>query len=152
MSPSNIIGAKMINGLFFGLVRAVIRSRFFIAPGGVIVTYLHVEKVVRTTIKCQEAEKGSVYNLSCNFTWEALVERIATVVRGRLPRMRISLLPVRFLIAALEGWVRLLLPSGGGTSLVGRSQCSSDRMVEQFGFAFTKPMPERIEDEVRAPY
>jgi len=151
LRPSNLIGAEMKNGSFFALVKTVSRGRyFFIGPRGAIATYVHVEDVVRALVACQDAPKGGVYNLSSDCTWEALIERIAWLVGVRPPRMRIPSLPLRLVIGALEGHMRLPLTSGRLASLTSRSRYSSDRIVKELGFAFTKLMPEGIEDVVRA--
>jgi len=151
LRPSNIIGADMKNGSFFALVKAVSRGRyFFIGPRGAIATYVHVEDVVRALVACQEAVKGSIYNLSSDCTWEALIERIASVVGVRSPRIRIPAAPLRLVIGALEAHMRAPLTSGRLASLTNRSRYSSDRIVQELGFAFAKPMPEGVEDVVRA--
>ena len=151
LRPSNLIGAEMKNGSFFALVKTVSRGRyFFIGPRGAIATYVHVGDVVRALVACQDAPKGGVYNLSSDCTWEALIERIASLVGVRPPRMRIPALLLRFVIGALEGHMRMPLTSGRLASLTNRSRYSSDRIVEEHGFAFAKPMPEGIEDVVKA--
>jgi len=151
LRPSNIIGTEMKNGSFFGLVKAVSRGcYFFIGPRGAIATYVHVEDVVRALIACQEAVKGSIYNLSSDCTWEALIERIASLVGVRSPRIRIPAAPLRLVIGAVDGRVRVPLTSSRLASLTNRSRYSSDRIVHELGFSFAKPMPEGIEDVVGA--
>ena len=151
LRPSNVIGAEMKNGSFFALVKAVSRGRyFFIGPRGAIATYVHVEDVVRALVACQKAPMGGVYNLSSDCTWEVLIERIAAVLGIRSPRLRIPALPLRLVIGALEEHMRLPLTSGRLSSLTNRSRYSSDRIVQELGFAFAKPMPEGIEDVVRS--
>jgi nucleoside-diphosphate-sugar epimerase len=151
LRPSNVIGAEMKNGSFFALVKAVSRGRyFFIGPRGAIATYVHVEDVVHALVACQKAPKGGVYNLSSDCTWEVLIERIASLVGVRPPRLRIPALPLRLVIGALEDHMRLPLTSGRLASLTSRSRYSSDRIFEELGFAFAKPMPEGIEDVVKA--
>jgi nucleoside-diphosphate-sugar epimerase len=150
LRPSNIIGADMKNGSFFALVKAVSRGRyFFIGPRGAIATYVHVEDVVRALVACQEAVKGSIYNLSSDCTWEALIERIASVLGVRSPRIRIPAAPLRLVIGALEAHMRAPLTSGRLASLTNRSRYSSDRIVQELGFSFAKPMPDGIEDVVK---
>jgi nucleoside-diphosphate-sugar epimerase len=151
LRPSNVIGADMKNGSFFALVKAVSRGRyFFIGPRGAVATYVHAEDVARALVACQKAVKGSIYNLSSDCTWEALIERIASLVGVRSPRMRIPALPLRLVIRALENHTRLLLNSSRLASLTNRSRYSSDRIVHELGFSFAKPMPDGMEDVVRA--
>ena len=151
LRPSNVVGAEMKNGSFFGLVKAVSRGRyFFIGPRGAVATYVHVEDVVRALVACQNAPKGGVYNLSSDCTWEALIERIASLVGVRSPRIRIPAAPLRLVIGALDGRVRLPLTSGRLASLTNRSRYLSDRIVQELGFSFAKPMPDGIEDVVKA--
>ena len=151
LRPSNVIGAEMKNGSFFALVKAVSRGRyFFIGPRGAIATYVHVDDVVRALVACQKAPRGGVYNLSSDCTWEVLIERIASVVGVRSPRIRIPAAPLRLVIGALEAHIRAPLTSGRLASLTNRSRYSSDRIVQELGFLFAKPMPDGIEDVVRA--
>ena len=151
LRPSNVIGAEMKNGSFFALVRAVSRGRyFFIGPRGAIATYVHVEDVVCALVACQDAPKASVYNLSSDCTWEAMIERIATFVGRRSPRVRVPTLPLRLVIRALECHMQLPLTSGRLASLTNRSRYSSDRIIQELGFAFAKPMPDGIEDVAKA--
>jgi len=151
LRPLNLIGAEMKNRSFFALVKTVARGRyFFIDPRGAIATYVHVEDVVHALVACQKAPKGGVYNLSSDCTWEVLIERIAAVLGIRSPRLRIPALPLRLVIGALEDHMRLPLTSGRLASLTSRSRYSSDRIVQELGFAFAKPMPEGIEDVVKA--
>ena len=146
LRPSNVIGAEMKNGSFFALVKAVSRGRyFFIGPPGAIATYVHVEDVVRALVACQDAPRGGVYNLSSDCTWEALIERISSVLGIRSPRMRIPALPLRLVIGALEGHMQLPLTSGRLASLTNRTRYSSDRIIQELGFSFAKPMPEGVE-------
>jgi len=149
LRPSNVIGAKMKNGSFFALVRAVRRGLyFFVGPRGAVATYVHVDDVVRALVACQEAVKGSVYNLSSDCAWEALIARIASLVGVRSPRIRIPALPLRLVIVALEGQMRLPLTSGQLASLTNRSRYSSDRILQELRFTFGKNMPDGIDDVV----
>jgi len=149
LRPSNVIGAKMKNGSFFALVRAVRRGLyFFVGPRGAVATYVHVDDVVRALVACQEAVKGSVYNLSSDCAWEALIARIASLVGVRSPRIRIPALPLRLVIVALEGQMRLPLTSGQLASLTNRSRYSSDRIHQELRFTFGKNMPDGIDDVV----
>jgi len=151
LRPSNIIGVGMKNGSFFALVKAVSRGRyFFIGPRGAIATYVHVEDVVRALVECPKPPMRGVYNLSSDCTWEVLIERIASLVGVRSPRLRIPALPLRLVIRALEGHMRLPLNSSRLASLTNRSRYSSDRIIHELGFSFAKPMPDGIEDVVRA--
>ena len=151
LRPSNVIGAEMKNRSFFALVRAVSRGRyFFIGPRGAIATYIHVEDVVRALVECQKPPMRGVYNLSSDCTWEVLIERIASLVGVRSPRLRIPALPLRLVIRALEGHMRRPLNSSRLASLTNRSRYSSDRIIRELGFSFAKPMPDGIEDVVRA--
>jgi len=151
LRPSNVIGADMKNGSFLALVKAASRGRyFFIDPRGAVATNVNVEDVVSALVECQKAPMGGVYNLSSDCTWEALIERIASLVGVRSPRIRIPAAPLRLVIGALEDHMRVPITSGRLASLTGRSRYSSDRIVKELGFAFTKPMPEGIEDVVRA--
>jgi len=80
----------------------------------------------------------------------ALIERIASLIGVRSPRIRIPAAPLGLVIGALDGRVGLLLTSGRVASLTNRSRYLSDRIVQELGFSFAKPMPDGIEDVVRA--
>jgi len=149
LRPSNVIGAEMKNGSFFALVKAVSRGRyFFIGPRGGIATYVHVDDVVRALVACQKAPRGGVYNLSSDCTWEALIECIASLVGVRSPRLRLPAMPVKMVLRALEGRLRLPITSGRLASLTNRSRYSSERIVRELGFTYSRPMPVGIEDVV----
>ena len=151
LRPSNILGQGMGNQSFFALIDAVRRRRFIhIGPRGALATYVHVEDVARALVSCEKAPNGSIYNLSSDCTWEVLIERIASLVGVRSPRLRIPALPLRLVIRALEGHMRLPLNSSRLASLTNRSRYSSDRIIHELGFSFAKPMPDGIEDVVRA--
>lgn len=151
LRPSNVIGAEMRNGSVFSLIGAVRRKRYFhIGPRGAIATYVHVDDVVRALVACQDAPTGRVYNLSSDCAWEALIDRIASCVGVRPPRLRIPAWPLRLAIRALGRRVRLPLTSAGLASLTNRSRYPSDRICQELGFTFTKPLPDAIGDLVKA--
>ena len=149
LRPSNIIGANMKNGSFGALVNAVRRGRFcYFGPSGSIATYVHVEDVARALIACRDAPSGSVFNLSSDCTWEELIDRISLLIDVRPPRLRIPAMPVKMVLRALEGQVRLPLTRSRLASLTNRSRYSSERIVRELGFTYSRPMPTGIENVV----
>ena len=151
LRPSNVIGTKMKNGSFAALVNAVRRGRFcYFGPRGSIATYVHVDDVARALIACQDAPSGSVFNLSSDCMWDDLVGEIARLVGVRAPRLRLPLLPLKAALRALDGRIKLPITSSRLASLTNRSTYSSTRIIQDLGFTFSRPMPDGIEDVVKA--
>jgi nucleoside-diphosphate-sugar epimerase len=149
LRPSNVIGAKMKNGSFAALVNAVRRGRFcYFGPRGSIATYVHVDDVARALVACRDAPSGSVFNLSSDCLWEELIDRISLLVGVRPPRLRLPAMPVKMVLRALEGRIRLPITCSRLASLTNRSRYSSERIVRELGFEYSRPMPEGIEDVV----
>jgi len=151
LRPSNVIGAKMKNGSFAALVNAVRRGRFcYFGPRGSIATYVHVDDVARALVACRDAQPGSVFNLSSDCMWEELIGRISLLVGVRPPRLRLPAMPVKMVLRALEGRIRLPITCSRLASLTNRSRYSSERIVRELGFTYSRPMPDGIEDVVKA--
>lgn len=151
LRPSNVVGSNMKNCSFFALVAAVRRRRFFyIGPHGAIATYVHVDDVVRALVACGSAPNGGVYNISSDCTWEVLIERISDLVGVSSPRLRVPLLPLRAVISVLGDRMRLPLTSARLAALTNRSRYSTERIIIDLGFTYSRPMPDGIEDVVKA--
>ena len=149
LRPSNVIGAKMKNGSFGALVNAVRRGRFcYFGPRGSIATYVHVDDVARALIACRDAPSGSVFNLSSDCLWEDLIDQISLLIGVRPPRLRIPAMPVKIVLRALEGRIRLPITCSRLASLTNRSRYSSERIVRELGFTYSRPMPVGVEDVV----
>ncbi len=152
LRPSNVIGATMKNRSFFALVNAVRRRRFcYFGPMGSIATYVHVDDVVGALISCRDAPSGSVFNLSSDCLWEDLIGEIARLVGVQAPQLRLPLRPLQTALRILEGRVPLPITSSRLASLTNRSTYSSERIVRELGFMYSRPMPVGIEDVVKAP-
>jgi nucleoside-diphosphate-sugar epimerase len=151
LRPSNVIGAKMKNGSFGALVNAVRRGRFcYFGPRGSIATYVHVDDVARALVACRDAPSGSVFNLSSDCLWDDLICEIAHLVGVRAPRLRLPLIPLQVALRGLEGRVKLPITSSRLASLTNRSTYSSTRIIQDLGFTYSRPMPDGIEDVVKA--
>ena len=149
LRPSNVIGAKMKNGSFAALVNAVRRGRFcYFGPSGSIATYVHVEDVARALIACRDAPSGSVFNLSSDCVWEELIDQISLLIGVRPPRLRIPAMPVKMALRALDERMPLPLTRRRLASLTNRSRYSSERIVRELGFTYSRPMPTGIENIV----
>ena len=149
LRPSNVIGAKMKNGSFAALVNAVRRGRFcYFGPRGSIATYVHVDDVARALVACRDAQSGSVFNLSSDCLWEELIDQISLLVGVRAPRLRLPAMPVKMVLRALESRIRLPITCSRLASLTNRSRYSSERIVRELGFTYSRPMPVGIEDVV----
>lgn len=149
LRPSNVIGAKMKNGSFAALVNAVRRGRFcYFGPRGSIATYVHADDVARALVACRDAPSGSVFNLSSDCMWEERIGRISLLVGVRPPRLRLPSMPVKMVLRALEGRMRLPITCSRLASLINRSRYSSKRIVQELGFEFVRSMPVGIKDVI----
>jgi len=149
LRPSNVLGLGMETRSFFMLVEAVRKKKFFfIGPPGAVATFVHVDDVARALIACQDGPSGSVYNLSSDCTWEALIECIAARCGVPMPRYRIPEFPVRLALNLLEGQIRLPLTKTRLDALTRRCGYCSSRIINDLKFRFSKPMPEGICDLV----
>jgi nucleoside-diphosphate-sugar epimerase len=150
LRPSNVLGQGMKTKSFFAFVEAVRKKKFFfIGPPGAVATFVHVDDVARALIACQDAPNGSIYNLSSDCTWEALIERISTQLGVPKPRLRIPEFPVRMTQKILEDKIRLPLTKTRLDALTRRYGYSSSRIINDLKFRFSKPMPEAICELVR---
>jgi nucleoside-diphosphate-sugar epimerase len=151
LRPSNVIGATMKNRSFFALVSAVKRGRFFyIGPRGAIATYVHVDDVVQALIACASAPSGGIYNISSDCTWEVLIDRISELTGVRPPRLRIPSMALQTVISLVGDRIRLPLTSARLASLTNRSRYPTDRITSDLGFRYCRPMPDGIQDIVKA--
>ena len=139
------------NGSFGALVNAVRRGRFcYFGPSGSIATYVHVDDVARALVACRDAQLGSVFNLSSDCLWEDLICEIARLVGVRAPRLRFPLLPLKAALRVLDGRIKLTITSSRLASLTNRSTYSSARIIQDLEFKYSLPMPDGIEDVVKA--
>jgi nucleoside-diphosphate-sugar epimerase len=149
LRPSNVIGAKMKNGSFAALVNAVRRGRFcYFGPSGSIATYVHVDDVARALIACRDAPSGGTFNLSSDCMWEELIDQISLLIGVPPPRLRIPAMPVKMALCALGGRMPLPLTRTRLASLTNRCRYSSERIVRELGFTYSRPMPTGIENVV----
>lgn len=149
LRPSNVVGVEMKNRSVFELIKAIRNQTFFyIGPQGALATYVHVDDVARALAACQSAPDGSIYNLSSDCAWEELVEHIALEIGVPKPRYRIPEFPVRAAIKLLEGRVPFPLTLARLDALTRRCGYSSNRIMKELKFQFSKPMPVGICDLV----
>lgn len=147
LRPSNVLGSGMKNQSFFSLVQAVRQRRFFyIGPPGAIATFVHADDVARALIACQQAPSGSIYNLSSDCSWEAIIGQIASYLCVPAPTTRLPKLPLQLILQALDGRVKIPLTISRLNSLTRRAGYSIERIVNELNFSFAKPMPEGIRD------
>jgi len=149
LRPSNVVGLEMKNKSFFEMIKAIRNQTFFyIGRQGALATYVHVDDVARALAACQSAPDGSIYNLSSDCSWEELVEHIALEIGVPKPRYRIPEFPVRAAIKLLEGRVPFPLTLARLDALTRRCGYSSNRIMKELKFQFSKPMPVGICDLV----
>ena len=77
-----------------------------------------------------------------------LIDGISLLIDVRLPRLRIPAMPVKMVLRAFEGPMRLPLTRRRLASLTNRSRYSSERIVRELGFTYSRPMPTGIENIV----
>ena len=102
--PSNIIAADMPNASVRALGSMVRRGLFFyVGPPGAIATYVHVDDVIETLLRCafDPRARRQTFNISNDCTFEVMIERMAAAFGARPPRLR---LPEPFVRAVPTGW------------------------------------------------
>lgn len=157
LRPSNVIGARMVNGSFRALVDAVRRGRFIeIVSEGAMSTYVDVRDVARAArlVATQPSARGRIYDVSCDCAWTDLLRAIERAVGARRRSMRAPLLPMRALarigdLARVAGVRRVPLTTSRLEALTSRTSYPSTRLREELGFAFERPMPDAAEELAR---
>jgi len=157
LRPSNVIGARMVNGSFRALVDAVRRGRFIeIVSEGAMSTYVDVRDVARAAqlVATQPSARGRIYDVSCDCPWTDLLRAIEDAVGARRRSMRAPLLPMRALarigdLARLAGFRRVPLTTSRLEALISRTSYPSTRLREELGFAFERPMPDAAAELAR---
>ena len=151
LRPSNVFGPGMTNGSLRALGRMVRRGLFFyVGAPGAIATYVHVEDVVETLIRCgsDARARGGVLNLSNDCPLSALIDGIADAVGARRPRLRVPEFVVRAAVLALGG--RGGLTTGRVNALVARTSYPTTRVEKLLGFTPQHAAPSAIRDVVAA--
>jgi len=157
LRPSNVIGARMVNGSFRALVDAVRRGRFVeIASEGAMSTYVDVRDVARAAqlVATRPSARGRIYDVSCDCPWTDLLRAIEDAVGARRRSTRAPLLPMRALarigdLARLAGLCRVPLTTSRLEALISRTSYPSTRLCEELGFAFERPMPDAAAELAR---
>ena len=149
---SNVFGSKMTNQSLRRLIELVKRKLFFyVGRPGAITTYVHVEDVVAALVICAIAPraKGQIFNLSSDCTLEDIVKHIASLLGVRQPWLRIPEplinIPLGLVSSMLKNWVNV--PSLNVLLL--RTRYPTDKIENELGFKFSRPLPAGIEDLVR---
>ena len=146
--PSNVYSPASVNQVLSRIIEMVARGMFFyIGRPGAVMTYVHVDDVVRAQMACAVdlRARNRTYNLSNDCTIESLVGHISSVLDVREPWIRIPewmiRLPLDFLARQLSG--RVHIPSIN--ALVLRTRYPSERISQELGFVFSKHMPAAIQ-------
>ena len=152
LRPSNVFGSKMTNQSLRRLIELVKRKLFFyVGRPGAITTYVHVEDVVAALVICAIAPraKGQIFNLSSDCTLEDIVKHTASLLGVRQPWLRIPEplinIPLGLVSSMLKNWVNV--PSLNVLLL--RTRYPTDKIENELGFKFSRPLPAGIEDLVR---
>jgi nucleoside-diphosphate-sugar epimerase len=148
LRPSNVFGDSMVNRSLRGLIKMVKRGLFFyIGKPGAIATYVHVDDVVAAMMKCafSPAARGQIYNLSADCRLEDLVNKMADLLYVHRPLLRIPEMPIRATVNILERWMDIPLSPSRIDALVKRTSYPADKLINELGFCFSKPMPDGID-------
>ncbi len=152
LRPSNVFGKGMPNQSLYSLISFIRRGLFFyIGSPGAIANYVHVDDVVDGIIRCtfNPIAKGKVYILSADCMLEDLINCIALTLGKNPPKIRVS-----------EYWLRKFLQCIGSlkffpikpsriNALTSRTHYSSNKILSELNFSFSKKMPNSIVDLVK---
>jgi nucleoside-diphosphate-sugar epimerase len=149
--PSNIIAADMPNASVRALGSMVRRGLFFyVGPPGSIATYVHVDDVIETLLRCafDPRARGQVFNVSNDCSFEVMIERIASAVGVRPPRLRLPEAFVRVAARLASSLVRFPLTQQRIDALVMRTRYPAVKLAQRLGFVPQASIPDVIGDVV----
>jgi nucleoside-diphosphate-sugar epimerase len=149
--PSNVIAADMPNASVRALGSMVRRGLFFyLGPPGAIATYVHVDDVIETLLRCafDPRARGQVFNVSNDCSFELMIERIAAAVGVRPPRLRLPESFVRVATRLAGSLVRFPLTPQRIDALVMRTRYPAVKLAQRLGFVPRASIPDVIGDVV----
>lgn len=149
LRPSIVFGAGMPNASLRALIAMVRRGLFFyIGKRPAMTNYVHVDDVVAAMLKlaCEAKAKGQTYNLSSDCPLDQLIQRIATVFGVRPPTSRLPERAVRMAVKLFAALPRMPLTASRIDALVNQTSYPAEKIVQELGFVFSRPMPDAIED------
>lgn len=149
LRPSNIFGLGMKNQSLLNLIGVINKGLFFyIGKPGAILTYVHINDVVEAIfLSCLIPKaKGKIYNLSADCKLETLVDYISLALGNKLPRIRIPECFIRKVVKFV-GWTKLFpLTISRVNALTCRTRYSSNKIINELNFSFSKPMPKSVDE------
>lgn len=135
--PSNIIAANMPNASVRAL-GAMVRKRlfFYIGSRGAIATYVHVDDVVETLVRCAKDDraKGEIFNLSNDCLLEEVIDSLAAAVGVRRPWLRLPESFVRFATHIIGKILPFPLTQERISALVMRTRYPYSKLARELGF------------------
>ena len=149
LRPSNVFGSKTTNQSLRRLIELVKRGFFFyVGKPGAVTTYVHVDDVVGALIACamDHRARGQVYNLSFDCTLEELIGYVATQLDVRTPRFRLPEPLINMVLGLLSAVLKRWMNLPTINVLKVRTRYPADKIINELGFEFSKPMPAGVAD------
>lgn len=151
LRPSNVIGVEMPNNSVRGMVRMIKKGLFFyVGKSGSVANYVHVRDVIQGLIFCafNPLSKGEIFNLSCDCTFESMVEQIAQSLKVSSPCIRLPGAPMRMVASLLESIAVTPLSSSRVNALINRTRYPSTKIEQVLKFKFQNQTPRAFEELV----
>lgn len=145
--PSNIFAADMPNASLRGLGAMVRRGLFFyIGRPGAVATYVHVDDVVDTLLRCatDARARGQIFNVSNDCPLEDMINGMADALRVPRPRRRLPEAFVRFALGIAGRVVRLPLTPERVDALVIRTRYPFTKLQRHLDLAPRRSVPAAI--------
>lgn len=149
--PSIIFGANMKNSSLRRLITTVKNGIFFyIGRSGSIATYVHVFDVVNAMLLTSLNSKAynQIYNLSNDCSLESLIDQIAIFANVKMPKIRLQKIFVFYIFDILSVIFKNNFRIPNIRTLTRRTEFNSQKIINELGYKFCKPMPQSIEELV----
>ncbi len=149
--PSNVFGANMPNQSLRQLGAMVRRNLFFyVGRPGAIATYVHVDDVVETLLRCgtDHRAKGKIFNISNDCLLEEMVEGVASALNVARPWLRLPEPAVRAATRVIGKVANLPLTQERISALVARTRYPYLKLERELGFIPRISVPSAIGEVV----
>jgi len=145
--PSIVFGASMPNSSLRALAAMIRRGFFFyIGRSGAIATYVHVDDVVESLVRCavDPRARGEIFNVSNDCPLEEMIDKMAFALGVRPPSVRLPEFLVRAGVGLTAKFVSIPLTTSRIDALVGRTVYPCLKLKRLLGFAPSLPVPVSI--------
>jgi nucleoside-diphosphate-sugar epimerase len=151
LRPSIVYGAGMSNRSLFSLISAIKKGFFvFIGKPGASANYVHVDNVVEALFLCgnNHNARGQIYNISDYRTLEEFVGIISSLLRKKVPVLRLAELPMRFLIKCIEWIPKFPLTKSRIDALTNKAHYPIDKIKNDLSYEHVVSMEEGLAEMV----